>query len=174
MIPPPLMPSSDQGITDDRYMLIPRTLIFATCEDEVLLFRGAPDKRLWANRYNGIGGHVELGEDVLSAARREFQEETNLEPPDLWLCGAITINTEKHIGVGIYVFRGEMNKKKTPSQTSEGTPTWIAEEEIESFPLVEDLYTILPRVLAMRKGDPPFSAHYSYDKADQLVIRFGN
>jgi 8-oxo-dGTP diphosphatase len=168
------MPASDQGITDDRYMLIPRTLIFATCGDEVLLFRGAPDKRLWADRYNGIGGHVEPGEDVLGAARREFHEETGLGPPDLRLCGVITINTEINIGVGIYVFRGEMSAKKTPGPTEEGTPTWIAQEEIESFPLVEDLYTILPRVLAIRRGEPPFSAHYSYDEADDLVIRFGN
>ena len=42
-----------------------------TGEPEVLLLRGAADKRLWANRYNGLGGHVEAGEDVLSAAKRE-------------------------------------------------------------------------------------------------------
>ena len=65
------MPASDQGIGEQRYMLIPRTLIFVTHEDQLLLLKGASDKRLWAERYNGIGGHVEQGEDVLSAARRE-------------------------------------------------------------------------------------------------------
>ena len=52
-------------------MLIPRTLIFLTCRDLVLLLKGAPHKRLWANRYNGIGGHIERGEDVLTAAQRD-------------------------------------------------------------------------------------------------------
>ena len=73
------MPSSDQGISTDRYMLIPRVLIFLTRGDTVLLLKGAPTKRLWANQYNGIGGHVERGEDVLSAARRELMEEVAID-----------------------------------------------------------------------------------------------
>ena len=66
------MPSSDQGVTHDRYTLIPRTLIFLTRGERVLLLKGAPHKRLWANRYNGVGGHIERGEDVLTSARREL------------------------------------------------------------------------------------------------------
>ncbi|MCH7664271.1 MAG: NUDIX domain-containing protein, partial [Chloroflexi bacterium] len=65
------MNASHQGESNDRYQLIPRVLIFITRGDEVLLLKGAPDKNLWANLYNGVGGHIERGEDVLSAARRE-------------------------------------------------------------------------------------------------------
>ena len=72
------MPASDQGIRRDRYMLIPRTLIFLRRGESVLLIRGAPNKPLWANKYNGVGGHIERGEDALSAARRELREETGL------------------------------------------------------------------------------------------------
>jgi len=72
------MPVTDQGLNQDRYMLIPRTLIFLTRGDKILLIKGAANKRLWANLYNGIGGHIEPGEDILSAARRELKEETNL------------------------------------------------------------------------------------------------
>ena len=59
---------SEQGTVEPagrRYHVIPRTLIFVTSRNpltgagEVLLLKGAPDKRLWANRYNGLGGHVE-------------------------------------------------------------------------------------------------------------------
>jgi len=84
------MPSSDQGVTRDRYTLIPRTLIFLTRGERVLLLKGAPHKRLWADRYNGLGGHIERGEDVLTSARRELAEETGLQCPGLWLCGVIT------------------------------------------------------------------------------------
>jgi 8-oxo-dGTP diphosphatase len=64
------MTKEEQGLTDDRYVVVPRTLIFIKRENSVLLLKGAPDKRLWANLYNGVGGHVERGKDVLSAARR--------------------------------------------------------------------------------------------------------
>jgi len=49
------MPQSDQGITRDRYMLIPRTIIFLRRGDSFLLIKGAPTKRLWAGKYNGVG-----------------------------------------------------------------------------------------------------------------------
>ena len=72
------MLQSDQGITNDRYTIIPRTAIFLRRGDLVLLLKGAPTKRLWANKYNGLGGHVESGEDLLSAAKRECERLTQI------------------------------------------------------------------------------------------------
>jgi 8-oxo-dGTP diphosphatase len=164
------MPASDQGITHDRYTLIPRTLIFLTRGERVLLLKGALHKRLWANRYNGVGGHIERGEDVLTSARRELAEETGLQAPDLWLCGVITVDTGQDTGIGIYVLKGECPVGDA-RLSSEGTLEWVKFAEVLGRPLVEDLYQVLPRVLQMRRGDTPFSAFYSYDHEGRIFVR---
>ena len=171
------MPSSDQGINLDRYLLIPRTLIFLIKEDRILLIKGSSDKRLWAGLYNGLGGHVERGEDILSAAHREISEETGLEVQDLWLCGLITVDTGDNIGVGIYVLRGDLQSRSSEYSdqlpaTSEGTLEWVQIDQLHSLPLVEDLPVLLPKVLQAQLSDPPFSALYWYDEEDRLMILF--
>lgn len=163
------MPSSDQGKPDNRYTLIPRTLIFLTRGDHVLLLKGSPTKRLWPNCYNGIGGHIEQGEDILTAAYRELQEESGLNPETLWHCGTITIDVGKNPGICVFLFKGEC-PTGTPHTTDEGIPTWIPISELKSYPLVEDLYTLLPQVLKLGISDPPLSVLYHYDKDDKLVI----
>ena len=165
------MPATDQGSPSGRYTLVPRTLIFLIRQDQVLLIKGAPTKRLWANRYNGLGGHIEQGEDVLTAAQRELYEETGLNAPDLRLCGVITIDTGQETGIGIYVLRGEIvHGELRPS--AEGTLEWVNCQEILALPLVEDLPHLLPRVLAMQTSQAPFSAHYHYAEDGALIITF--
>ena len=171
------MPSSDQGINFDRYLLVPRTLIFLIKGEKILLLKGGPDKRLWAGLYNGLGGHVERGEDILSAAYRELSEETGLEVNDLWLCGLITIDTGEDIGVGVFVLRGDIpstvadhSDQLPPSP--EGSLEWIPINMVNSLPMVEDLPVLLPRVLGAQRGEAPFSAHYLYDTENRLMILF--
>jgi 8-oxo-dGTP diphosphatase len=166
------MPKSDQGVFANRYKIIPRVLIFLIRGNEVLLLKGAPDKRLWANQYNGIGGHIERGEDALSAARRELREEAGLDE-DLWLCGTVLIDASEEVGIGIYVFRGEYSGRQEPAASNEGELDWIGLDALNEVLVVEDLPVLLPEVLKTRQGEPPFCARYHYDVEDRLQIQFG-
>ena len=161
------MQPKDQRRADPRYQVIPRTLIFITRGEDVLLLMGAVDKKLWAGKYNGLGGHIEPNETPLQSARRELLEETGLEVPALTLRGIVHITMPQPPGIVIFVFVGEYSGGKVrPSE--EGTPRWIPWREIPNVPMVEDLPKLLPRVLT---PGPLVFAHYAFND-DGLEMTF--
>ena len=163
------MPVSDQGLSHDRYTVIPRTAIFLRRGDSFLLLKGAPTKRLWANKYNGLGGHVEKGEDILSAAKRELLEETGLTS-ELWLCGILIVDAGEQ-GIALYFFTGDC-PQGDPAPSTEGLAEWIPFDQISMLPVVEDLPVLLAKIRTMKRGDPPFSARSYYDDHESLVVEF--
>lgn len=167
------MNADEQGVRSARkHQVIPRTLVLLTSDNpdngqrEILLIKGAPTKRLWANRYNGLGGHVEADEDILQAAQREVQEEAGLFVPTLGLRGVIHINTGRDTegarpGVLVFVFVGH-SKTRNVQAGDEGKPAWLPLDALNDYPLVDDLYALIP--LALDDG-PPFYGHY-YPRSD--------
>jgi 8-oxo-dGTP diphosphatase len=164
---------ADQGVRagKERYTVIPRVLVFCLDGEDVLLLKGAPTKRIWANRYNGVGGHVEAGEDVYTAALREAHEETGLAVRDVCFCGTINIDIGQETGIMLFCFTARCDTRETvPS--AEGGLEWVPLDRIGEYDLVRDIPVLLERIRGMSPGAPPFFARYWYDERDQLQIAF--
>jgi 8-oxo-dGTP diphosphatase len=168
------MGKDQQGIATgpERYQVIPRTLVFATCDDRLLLLKGGPHKRLWAGKYNGLGGHVERGEDIRTAALRELAEEAGLYPVELHFRGLVHIDAgDAQRGIVLFVFHAVADSLQTVA-SPEGTLEWHPLDSLPFGDMVEDLPVLLPRVL--KPGEEPCFAAYSYDNSDRLVIRMAD
>jgi 8-oxo-dGTP diphosphatase len=167
------MGKADQGVqtSTGRYTVVPRVLTFVFSGQDVLLLKGAPTKRIWANRYNGIGGHVEAAEDIYTAARRETAEETGLRVKDLRLRGVVHIDAGGITGILMFVFSARSDQRQTqPSE--EGALEWVPLDHLDGRDLVEDLPVLLRRIAGMPDDAPPFFARYWYDADDRLCMAF--
>lgn len=168
------MGASEQGANANagRWMTVPRTLCFILNGDDILLMKRAPHKRIFPNRYNGVGGHIERDEDPYTSAKREVLEETGLNVEDLRLCAVYNIDAGEATGILLFVFTGYSANREFVSDTDEGTLHWIPMREVGQLDLVEDLPMILPRVLNQPENTPPLFVHVSYDADDQIQMRF--
>lgn len=164
------MSSLNQINDKNRYKVIPRTLIFVFDDNErVLLIKGSQDKKLWAGLLNGIGGHIEVSEDIFEAAIRELEEETSLSNITLDFCGQILIDVERDLGVSIFLFRGRYTGEIL-SSSEEGNLSWIGINDLEDEQVVEDLPVLIPRIYRYNPGDPLIIGKYVYDQEGQLRI----
>ncbi len=168
------MGRADQGATSGRWAVIPRVLCFLFCGDEVLLIRRASDRAVLPGRYNGLGGQVEPGEDLRTAARRETAEEAGVEPRALRLAGLVLIDTRASPGVLLAVFVGEIpGRSLRKARIPEGELEWVPVERVLELPVAEDFPSLWPRVLRFRETGELFFLSYVYDDEDRLIIREG-
>jgi 8-oxo-dGTP diphosphatase len=164
-------PASQGLAKGPRHQVVPRVLIFGRHGKDVLLLKGAPDKKIWPGMYNGIGGHVEAGEDPLLAASREMREESGIDLPvsAFRLSAIISIDMGvENPGISIYVFLADVEDADL-SGSEEGMPEWHSLDTLDSIPLVEDLPWLLPKLTSGNSNSMHF-LRYSYDETGKLVI----
>jgi 8-oxo-dGTP diphosphatase len=168
------MGANEQGAnaTAGRWLTVPRTLCFILNGDDILLMKRAPHKRIFPNRYNGVGGHIERDEDPYTSAKREVLEETGLRVDNLRLSAVYNIDAGEASGIILFVFLGYSDRREVLSDTEEGTLHWVSQHDLAQLDLVEDLPLILPRILNRPENAPPLFVHVSYDANDQIQMRF--
>ena len=168
------MSASEQGAaaTDGRWMSVARALCFVCHGDDVLMMKRSPDKKIFPNYYNGLGGHIERDEDPLSSIRREVLEESGLHIHSIKLCAVYNIDAGHTSGILMFIFRAQTDSLEFVSDDREGTLHWVAKGQLLELDLVEDLPYILPRILEMDATSEPFYVHVSYNEDDHLIMNF--
>jgi len=141
------------------------TLCFVHNGDEVLLLRHSEDNDRFPGQWNGIGGHVEQGECIRAAARRELREETGLDLAHLSLRGVVHetgLLGHDHV---LFVFVGETRERVVRSP-EDLELAWHPVDTVESLPLVHDVAVLMLRALAATE---PFFGTESYAGADPIA-----
>jgi len=168
------MGANQQGAdaTKGRWLTIPRTLCFVMNENDVLLMKRAPHKRVFPNQYNGLGGHIERDEDPLTGARREIKEESGLDVHSLRLCSVHNIDAGAETGIMLFVYIAISDSRDFVDDGKEGNLEWLPVDKLSDYDLVEDLPIILPKILTLTETSPPYSVHVSYDDNDDIQMKF--
>lgn len=96
--------------------------------DQVLIIRR--NARLDDDHYgkvNGLGGKVEIDEDIVSSARREIHEEANLVATELSLRGTVTFSDfgPKREQWLVFVFRVDAWSGNCAESNEEGALEWV-------------------------------------------------
>jgi 8-oxo-dGTP diphosphatase len=162
------MPSTPQIIIPNRYHVVPRTIFFVFHNGEVLLQKGAGNKKINAGLWNGLGGHIEKGEDIVSAAKRELVEEAGIECNHPVLCGTIMINVSDAEGILLFVFGGIINKN-TFFNSPEGELNWFQVDRIPVSDIVDDVKFLIDQVNQSLKTGKQFHLLYSYDSLGNRI-----
>ena len=162
------MKKEEQGALFKRYKVIPRSLIFIKRKNDVLLLNGYDKKKLRDGKYNGIGGHIEKGENVYQSAIRELFEETGLRDIRLFFRGSIMIDVDEDTGISLFLFTGEYQSGDI-KPNEEGLLEWVPIEKISEYPLVEDLFVLIPRLLKQKET---FLFGNYYFEGDKLIMAF--
>lgn len=122
------------------YTPILGTLAYVVRGDEVLMVhRTFRDGDQHLGKYNGLGGKLEPGEDVVAGIVRELHEEAGIDALDVRLRGTISwpgFGTGGEDWFG-FIFRVDAFTGEPPAANEEGTLHWVPRDRLLDLPLWE-------------------------------------
>ena len=144
---------------------LPETVLAYIEKDDsyLMLFRNKKEKDINANKWIGVGGHIEQDETVEQALYREIKEETGLDVISYEKRGLIHFNYGDlseimHLFV-IKEVKGEL------IDCDEGTLKYIPKNEVLNIPIWEGDRIFLKKLLS---NEPYFELELNYLK-DRLI-----
>ena len=122
------------------YTPILGTLAYVVRGDDVLMVhRTFRDGDQHLGKYNGLGGKLEPGEDIVAGIVRELHEEAGIDALDVRLRGTISwpgFGTGGEDWFG-FIFRVDAFTGEPPAANEEGTLHWVPRDRLLDLPLWE-------------------------------------
>lgn len=155
-----------------KYQLVPRTLVFIEKDGRLLMLHKTKKDSYGYGKINGVGGHIEKGEEPFEAAVREIEEEAGIKVKDLDLAAILFIDINDTPGVQVFVFKADY-AEGIIKDSIEGNLEWMTRESIrESDRPVKDLPFLLDIIDKHEKNASPIMIKYIYDDQGQLRIDY--
>lgn len=161
-----------------RKSIIPKifTLTFpinVTSVDTIMVLLGMKKRGFGVGRYNGFGGKIEPGEDILKAAIREMKEECGLEgkPGSMRFMGVLSFLSMIDTDATVYVFICD-DFEGEPKSTDEMSIKWFCEDDVPYDMMWPDDIHWLPYVLGGKEVTGVF-VFRDGDVIDHLSLSIG-
>lgn len=146
------------------------TLLFLRRDNQILL---AMKKRgFGANRYNGVGGKIDIDETIEQALIRECQEEIGVTPTHYWQVAEhdfIQPESSTPSRMYVYVYLCD-NWIGEPIESEEMAPQWFEIKNIPYPKMWQDDEFWLPQVVAGNK----IHGKFTFDTNDNLLTHDAN
>jgi len=150
----------DNRIVINRYQLIPRTLAFISHKGKIVFIQKNDKHSLIKGQINGVGGHIEIGEDPYEAVIREIREETGLEVINLQMTAMIFIDTKFNPGILVFVFKADSDGGKL-IESNEGRLFLLSRDEVaDDKRIMKDVPMLLEICKKHKRGIPPKVIRY--------------
>ena len=161
---------NSSNVIYSRYQMVPRTLVFIKKGGNFLLIHKKKPESFGFNKMNGVGGHIERGEEPFESAQREIAEETGLMVRGLDLCAIIFIDINSTPGIQVFVFKAAYQEGEI-EHSEEGELCWMSLSEINnSDEVVSDVSELIKICEAHEPGAQPLIIKYIYDNSGELRI----
>jgi len=116
----------------------------------LMIRRGkSPSENLWSLP----GGHVEFGEKLIDAARRELHEETGVEAGELSLVDFAEYMPRKNNHYVLAVFTGLWHAGTPIASSDAAEASWLTPDEFEGLALTDNLETIVDKAAKLITKD---------------------
>ena len=113
---------------------------------------------------NPPAGHLEIGETVTDAVKREVEEEMGVENlEEIEVRGFVNVFGFKELPVFMFVVSAKVPEDEIPTDHGEGTPVWVSLEKLNEYKVLEDV----EKLILLSQETP-------VGKLFQVVSRFEN